>query len=76
MGSPGSEAYFSSASPRASLGALTSIFFFTNFFFLTRVTHSAEKGGTAPSLLFLVVKNFRADLRVNEKASYGDSDAE
>ena len=51
-------------------------FFFYQFFFLTRVTHSAEKGGTAPSLLFLVVKNFRADLRVNEKASYGDSDAE
>lgn len=62
--------------PELPLGRLRQFFFFTNFFFLTRVTHSAEKGGTAPSLPFLVVKNFRADLRVNEKASYGDSDAE
>lgn len=37
--------------PELPVGRLRQ-FFFTNFFFLTRVTHSAEKGGTAPSLLF------------------------
>lgn len=37
--------------PELPVGRLRQ-FFFTNFFFLTRMTHSAEKGGTAPSLLF------------------------
>ena len=34
--------------PELPVGRLRQ-FFFTNLFFLTRVTHSAEKGGTAPS---------------------------